>query len=86
LLPHSPSSLKCEKGKAYNEKMQFAHIIIQDLCKIRTYAVEFLYICKRGWSSSVQARPRITSVDLVNIEESEEDKGVEQRFVDTQTM
>jgi hypothetical protein len=34
----------------------------------------------------VQARPRITSVDLVNIEESEEDKGVEQRFVDTQTM
>jgi hypothetical protein len=28
LLPHSPSSLECEKGKTYNEKMQFVHMII----------------------------------------------------------
>jgi hypothetical protein len=27
-LLHSPSSLECEEGKAYNEKIQFAHMII----------------------------------------------------------
>ncbi len=85
-MSHSPSSLKCEKGKAYNEKMQFVHTIIQDLCRTKTSTIEFLYIRKRGWSSNVQAGPRATSMDLVKIEETEEDKGVEQRSVDTQAM
>lgn len=31
LLPHSPSSLKCKEGKTYNEKMQFAEMIIYDV-------------------------------------------------------
>jgi hypothetical protein len=44
-------------------------MIIQDIYKLGTYAVEFLRRCKRGWSSSVQARPGATSMDLVNIEE-----------------
>ncbi len=29
--PHSPSFSKCEEGEAYNEKMQFAHMIIEDI-------------------------------------------------------
>jgi hypothetical protein len=32
----------------------------------------------------VQARPRATLVDLVNIEESKENESVEQQFVDAQ--
>ncbi len=76
MSPHSPSFFKCEEGKPYNEKMQFAHTIIQDIYKIGTYAFEFLCRCRRGWSSNVQARPGATLVDSVNIEESEEDEGV----------
>lgn len=38
---HSPSSLECEKGKVNNEKMQFAHTIIQDMYKIETYQLNF---------------------------------------------
>jgi hypothetical protein len=67
-------------------KMHFTHTIIQDLCRTRTYVVEFLCIHKRGWSSNVQVGPRATSVDLVNIEKLEEDEGVEQRSVDTQIV
>ncbi len=78
LPSHSPSSLECEEGKVYNEKMQFAHTIIQDMYKIRTFIVESLCICRRGQSSSVQVGPRTTLVDLVSIEELEEDEGVEQ--------
>jgi hypothetical protein len=48
LLPHSPSSSKCGKGKVYNEKMQFMHMTIQDIYRTRTSTVEFLYIRKRG--------------------------------------
>jgi hypothetical protein len=47
-LPHSPSSLECEESKAYNEKMQFAHMIIQDIYKIGTFIVEFLHKCRRS--------------------------------------
>ncbi len=81
--PHSPSFSKCEEGEAYNEKMQFAHMIIEDIQKFETYAVEFLCIRRRGcWNSSEQAKPRTTLVDSVNIEKSKEDKGVEQRFME----
>jgi hypothetical protein len=76
--PHSPSFSECEEGKAYNEKMQFAHTIIEDIYKFETYAVEFLCICRKGcWNSSEQAKPRATLVDLMNIEKSKENKGVE---------
>jgi hypothetical protein len=51
-LLHSPSSSKCEKGKAYHEKMQFAHTIIQDIYKVGTSTIEFLHRCIRGWSSN----------------------------------
>jgi hypothetical protein len=78
LSSHSPSSLECEEGKAYNEKIQFAHTIIQDIYKTETSIVKFLCKHKRGWSSSVQTRLRATSMDLVNIEQYEDDKGVEQ--------
>jgi hypothetical protein len=45
-----------------------------------------LYKHIRGWISSAQARPRATLVDLVNIEESEEKKAMEQQFVEAQAM
>jgi hypothetical protein len=63
--------------------MQFAHIIIQDLCRTKTSAIEFLRIHKKGWNSSVQVGPIPTSVDPVNIENLKEDEGVEQQSIDT---
>ncbi len=39
---HSSSSSKCAKGKAYNEKIQFAQTIIQNINTIGTSAIEFL--------------------------------------------
>ncbi len=59
-------------------------MIIQDIYRTKTSKVEFLCKHKRDWSSSVQARPRATLVDLVNIEESKENESVEQQFVDAQ--
>ncbi len=43
-------------------------------------------MCKhrKGWSASEQTRPRATSVDLVYIEKSKENKVVEQQFVEAQ--
>jgi hypothetical protein len=40
--PHSSSSLECEEGKMYNEKMQFVQTIICGIYKTRTSLVEFL--------------------------------------------
>jgi hypothetical protein len=40
---------------------------------------------RRGWSSSEQASPRTTPVDLIYIEESDEE-GVEYRFVEEHAM
>jgi hypothetical protein len=48
LPPHSPSSLECGEGKVYNEKMQFAHTIIQDMYRIGTSIIEFLRKHRRG--------------------------------------
>jgi hypothetical protein len=42
LPPHSSSSLECVEGKVYNEKIQFAHTIIQDIDITRIFVVEFL--------------------------------------------
>jgi hypothetical protein len=39
---HTSSSLECVEGKAYNEKIQFVHKIIQDIDTIGTFVVEFL--------------------------------------------
>jgi hypothetical protein len=40
--PHSSSSSsECAEGKAYNEKIQFAQMIIHDINTIRTFVVEF---------------------------------------------
>ncbi len=74
---HSPSSLECEEVKTYNEKMQFVHTLIQDIYRSKTSTIEFLHICKRGWSSSEQARPITTLMDPIYIEELVEDEGVE---------
>jgi hypothetical protein len=69
LLPHSPSSSECEEGKAYNERMQFVHTIIQDIYKIGTSTIEFLRRRRRGWSSNEQVGLGATLVDLMHIEE-----------------
>jgi hypothetical protein len=45
--PHSSSFSKCVEGKAYNEKIQFAQMIIQDINTIGTFAVEFLHKSRR---------------------------------------
>jgi predicted nuclease with TOPRIM domain len=55
-LSHPPSSLECE-GKMYNEKMQFALMIIHDIYKIRTFVVEFLRRHKISWHASEQEGP-----------------------------
>jgi hypothetical protein len=68
---------ECEEGKTYNENMQFAHTIIQDIYRTGTSTIEFLHWRRRSWSLSVQVGPKATSVHLVNIEESKEDEGVE---------
>jgi hypothetical protein len=41
-LLHSSSSSECAEGKAYNEKIQFAQIIIQDINTIGTSTIELL--------------------------------------------
>ncbi len=56
LLSHPPSSLECE-SKMYNEKMQFALMIIHDIYKIRTFVVEFLRRHKISWHASEQEGP-----------------------------
>jgi hypothetical protein len=40
--PQSLSSLKCEEGKQYHAKMQFAHSIIQNIYRLGSYVVEFM--------------------------------------------
>jgi hypothetical protein len=42
-LSHSSSSSECEEGKVYNEKIQFAQIIIQNIDTTGTSVVEFLH-------------------------------------------
>jgi hypothetical protein len=44
---HSSSSLKCVEGEAYNEKILFVQMIIQDINIIGTFAIEFLHKSKR---------------------------------------
>ncbi len=40
-LPSHSSSLECAKGKAYNEKIQFAQMIIQDIDTSGTFKLSF---------------------------------------------
>jgi len=83
---HSSSSSECVKGKAYDEKIHFVQTIIQDINTTRTYVVEFLDISKRRWCPKEQLGPITASIDLMFIEELEDDEGVEQHFVEEQTM
>jgi hypothetical protein len=62
------------------------HKIIQDIYKFGTSIIKFLHKCKRSWSVSEQVGPWIISVDLMYIEELEENKVVEQQFVEAQAM
>ncbi len=71
------SSSKRAKGKSYNEKIQFAKMIIQYINITRTYVVEFLCRSKRCWCVKEQIGPRATSIDVMFIEESQEDKAME---------
>jgi hypothetical protein len=82
LLPHSSSFSECAKGKAYNEKIYFAQMIIQDIDTTITFVVEFLRKSKRRWHAKEQIRPRATSIDLMCIKVSEEDETKEQHFVE----
>jgi hypothetical protein len=43
LSSHSSSSSECVKGKAYNVKILFAQMIIQDIDITRTFVFEFLH-------------------------------------------
>jgi hypothetical protein len=81
LLSLSSSSLKCAKGKVYNEKMQFAQTIIHDIHRIGTYAIDFLHKSRRSWCVKDQIRLGATLVDPV-IKELKENKVVEQHFVE----
>lgn len=74
LLPHSSSSWKCEEGKVYNDKMQFANTIIQNMYKFKTSTIEFLHKCIRSCSLNEQAESIATLVDPMNIEELDENK------------
>jgi hypothetical protein len=65
--PHSLSSVECEEGKQYHEKMQFAHSIIENIYRSRSYVVKFLQRQKRGWSSREEGGPRATLVDPIQI-------------------
>jgi hypothetical protein len=53
---------------------------------IETSIVKFLHKSRRCWPVREQIRPRATSIDLVFIEKLEEDKAMEQHFVEAQTM
>ncbi len=75
---HSSSSLECVEGKAYNEKMQFSQTIIHNIYRTKTLAIEFLCRSKRNWHAKEHIGLGVTLVDLVFIEESEEDKAMEQ--------
>jgi hypothetical protein len=48
LSSYSLPSLDCEEGKQYHEKMQFAHSIMQDIYKSKSFEVEFLRRQRRG--------------------------------------
>ncbi len=77
LLLHSSSSSECAKKKAYNEKIQFVQIIIQEIDITGTFAVEFLCRSRRHWRAKEHTGPGITSIDPLFIEESKEDKAME---------
>ncbi len=83
---HSSSSSKCVEKNAYNEKLQFAQKIIQDIDRIGTFTVEFLCKSKRCWHAKEQTKLGTTTIDLMCIEESEEDEAEKQHFVEAQTM
>ncbi len=70
----------------YNEKLQFAQTIIQNIYITGTFIVEFLCKGKRHWRARKQTGPRATSVDIVFTEELEEDEVVEQHFVEIHTL
>jgi hypothetical protein len=54
-MPHSPSSLECEEGKVYNEKIQFAQMIIHDTYRFGTSVIEFcIYVEEVGIQVSKQ--------------------------------
>ncbi len=40
-LSHSSSSLECAQGKVYNEKMQFAKMIIQNIVQLEHLQLNF---------------------------------------------
>jgi hypothetical protein len=47
-------SSECVEGKVYNEKIQFAQMIIQDIDTTRTSIVEFLCISRQRWHARKQ--------------------------------
>jgi hypothetical protein len=79
--PHSSSSSKCAKRKAYSEKIQFAQMIIQNIYTTRTSTMEFLCRSRQRWHARKHTRLGATPIDLVCIEELEEDEVKEQHFV-----
>ncbi len=80
--PHSSSFSECAKKKAYNQKIQFVQTIIQDIDTIgKSHEVEFLCKSKKCWLTKEHKGPKATLVDSIFVEESKEDKVVEEHFV-----
>jgi hypothetical protein len=61
----------------YNEKMQFAQMIIHNIYRTGTFTYEFLCKSRRSWCVGEQTRLGATSIDPVFIEELEENEIVE---------
>ncbi len=82
LSSHSSSFLEYAEWKAYNVKIQFAHIIIQDINITRTFVVEFLHKSRQCWHARKQIGPKATLINLVCIEESKEDEVEENHLME----
>jgi hypothetical protein len=85
-LPHSSSSLERVERNAYNEKIQFEQMIIQDINTTKTFVVEFLCRSRQHRRVREKIGPRATLINLVCIQELEEYEVEEHHFVEGQTM
>jgi len=57
-------------------------MIIQDINTTKTFTVELLHRSRQHWCARRQTGPKATSIDLVCIEKSEEDKNEEHHFME----
>ncbi len=77
-------TVQCDNilGPLHSVLSPFAHTIIHDINQTITFAIEFWCKSRRHWCVSVQKGPGATFMDPMFTEEFEEDKVVEQQFVE----